>query len=372
MLTDQETCLMPELSRSESLITHTIKRFGGVFDHERLSVHGIEAKNIKALMDGIERFVTDAIKCDDCSSNQNKHKKSKDKQLSGGWRSAHMRCFSAYLLVIDCMSDQFVFSETLELFRAAVSAARLEMCSAETVVSNDPSCRTRDKRFLDSVAIACQRLYREEGYRQRFANERSSAIKLNLGCCDYIDSLFSDAKRLIVVRVDLHYAESIADNVTIDRATSDLARLLANVRHNAIFRGLKGYVAKLECGIFRGFHWHVLFFLDARIRNPITHSYIGQTIGDYWREKITKGQGTYWNSNGDVRRFEALGCRGIGLVEKTDMQAIKNLKRFVVGYLTKPHQHAQPRDGRWYRTFRRGPMPRLLSSHSVDAKVRSG
>lgn len=353
------------------LTTHSISGFNGVFDRARLELEGINWESSGKLIEDIDQFVKDVINgalVDECLIIPvNRHSKAHADKC----KSDHLRRFPRYLTIVDCMSERFSFSESLELFREAVRMAKSGDGRTGRAIASDSTEGARPTPLFDDVVRAIDWLYRQGGFQQRLADERSSAMKLYQGGCSYIDRLFAATARMIVVRVDFHYAESIADEVTIDRATADMARMIANVRHNTIFSGLVGYLLKLECGVFRGFHWHALFFFNAQVRHSRSHPYIGKTIGEYWQDAIAKGCGTYWTVNGDTKRYEAAGRCCIGLVTYADIETIGKLKGFVLGYLNKRFQYALPRNGRRYRTFRRGQAPVVVKRRprSVDMSI---
>jgi hypothetical protein len=158
----------------------------------------------------------------------------------------------------------------------------------------------------------------------------------------YIDKLFKNWARLLVVRVDLSYNAEIADIRRRERFTmaehvsefqqvqADLKRLFDNRRHNKIFDDLLGYIWKLEYGVTRGYHYHVIFFFDGSIRRGDIS--IGKQIGEHWNENITQGRGAYFNVNGSKCRYQN-DIRGA--VNYSDTEARKGLM-YLAKYFSKP------------------------------------
>jgi hypothetical protein len=175
--------------------------------------------------------------------------------------------------------------------------------------------------------------------------------------CAYVDSLFDECARLVVLRIDLAYKKSHSNSKTASDIADDFDHFRANQRSNSIFNYLKGYIAKLEYGIEKGLHWHVILFFDGSQRNGASHAYLTQQIGDYWVNSITHNQGIYWNVNDNSDNYNALGRRGIGVIDWKQSDLRNNLKKYVIGYLCKVDQFIRPKFGPKIRLMRRGHAP---------------
>ncbi|SFG24381.1 YagK/YfjJ domain-containing protein [Neptunomonas qingdaonensis] len=160
----------------------------------------------------------------------------------------------------------------------------------------------------------------------------------------YIDKLFEKRSRLLVVRVDLSYKrkyndamkKSILNNKDVgleadefEKVKSDMERLLRNRRNNTIFNGLLGYIWKLEYGVLRRYHFHVLFFFNSSTR--CRDATIGENIGEYWSNEITEGRGAYFNVNGSSSHYQN---DARGQVHCTDGNA-RNGLRHIASYFSK-------------------------------------
>ena len=187
---------------------------------------------------------------------------------------------------------------------------------------------------------------------------RKDAEKRYLDYCKYIDSLFDDRARLLVLRVDLFYKKQHSNSISISDMQKDLASFFKNQRHNSLFDYKKGYIVKLEYGIDKGFHWHLLFFFDGSERKSSSHIHLAEGIGEYWINAITKGRGDYWNVNNKVDHYEKLERRGIGVINWNDDELRKNLKERVVHYLCKIDQFIKPKSGKKVKLIRRGLPPK--------------
>jgi|GEM_PF-898967 len=176
--------------------------------------------------------------------------------------------------------------------------------------------------------------------------------------CRYADALFNDCARLLVLRIDLFYKKDCPNGVGMRDITEDLNHLLENKRCNSMFDFMKGYIAKLEYGIDKGFHWHVIFFFDGSKRNNSGHIHLAENIGQYWEDIITPDRGAYWNVNANAHTYEKLGRCGIAVINWDDDDLRSNLKEHVIGYLCKVDQFIKPKCGAEIRRFRRGNPPK--------------
>jgi hypothetical protein len=92
-------------------------------------------------------------------------------------------------------------------------------------------------------------------------------------------------------------------------------------------------VWKLEYGIEKGLHLHLLFFFDgAKVREDIT---LAQQLGQLWLE-TTQGQGLVYNSNLTAcKQFADSPDNALGMVSHDDRVKLQALTGKVVTYLTK-------------------------------------
>lgn len=120
---------------------------------------------------------------------------------------------------------------------------------------------------------------------------RSNQERLHL----LIDQFFNDYSKLLVVRLDLYIGNEYADVNTYEYMNEAFIRLRNNLRFNQFFNHSITYVAKLEYGADRRWHYHVVFFFDGqKIKNDYL---LAQALGKYWVDTITRG-------------FEVFGKRG--------------------------------------------------------------
>lgn len=280
----------------------------------------------------------------------------------GDFVSLHRKHFDnlgRYLVICKCLSRKYKYCEPINLFIEA--SDRLRKCCSDRG-GNVDCClasygiglaRSSAIEFFGLFARQVVDLYAEK-YRQRFSRERSLLRNRQRDFETNIDKLFLIYRRLIVLRLDLYYRPDEIPKVDSTRACEDFERMLNNRRHNRIFEGMVGYIAKLEYGIQRGFHWHVIFFLDGDVRMPTADVYHAKTIGDYWSEFITVGAGSYYNVNASIKRIKELDRLGVGCISRGDEKFIYNLKKYVLAYLLKAEQEIREIDGPKLRMVRCG------------------
>ena len=171
----------------------------------------------------------------------------------------------------------------------------------------------------------------------------------------YIDTLFSLCANQVVIRLDLGYTSG--SRIELDQFEKDLTRFFDAVRNISLFKGYRGHVVKIEFGVSRGLHAHLLLFFNGGIRKGSSHAYLAKQIGEYWMNNIVKTNGFYWNVNDNEAHYEELETSGIGIVSVKDTAKFDKLKDIVLGYLCCAKQHIKPRNKPKMRLIRKGDMP---------------
>ncbi|MCJ0761590.1 YagK/YfjJ domain-containing protein [Variovorax terrae] len=146
--------------------------------------------------------------------------------------------------------------------------------------------------------------------------------------CSYID--LSDGVVSSVPR---------AVRVPIEVVQKDREHLFANMKGKPdLFRYLKGYVWRIEFTPRAGYHLHlVLFFDGSHVKDD---QGLATKIGEYWRDKITQGDGYFDNVN--MRRKERWGGTWVlGQIGHWELEKRANLRRYVLGYPCKTNQLVQ-------------------------------
>jgi hypothetical protein len=173
----------------------------------------------------------------------------------------------------------------------------------------------------------------------------------------YIDYLSSRHARLLVLRLDLGYHKS-PEEAQAELEGNYLKAFDPKIDEHriAFFRELTkkgspfsmvGYACKLEHAPRKGFHFHVMLFLDgSKVRE---HLSIGAVIGKLWSQTITGGDGYYWNCK-DTAWIKA---DGTGRLDYYDIEQLARVKA-AADYLTKQDFWVRVYIGENRRTFYRG------------------
>ncbi|HBO3902607.1 YagK/YfjJ domain-containing protein [Pseudomonas aeruginosa] len=210
------------------------------------------------------------------------------------------------------------------------------------------NCSVDVARRLNSYVDGVRSEVRSSRFQSKLNRYHRSGNKNLNGVNKYIDALFGVYSRLLVLRVDLSYRKEFSD-VSLERAIEDRERLFCNARSNKIFSEMVGYIWKLEHGMEKGFHFHVMFFYDgSKVREDITRA---QRIGEYWKRAITGSRGIYYNCNASKSRYKYCG---IGMIKHDDALTIEWLRKAAV-YLTKSDLYMKIKTTR--RGMGRGKVP---------------
>ena len=109
-----------------------------------------------------------------------------------------------------------------------------------------------------------------------------------------------------------------------------------------------GFIATLEYGLLRGYHFHALIFLNGHLVQDEVR--IAWRLGEHWANVICEGQGRYWNCNA-----QEYAERGIGVINYYDGDKRVALVEKVASYLTKTDFWVQFQPGG--KTLFKGLMP---------------
>lgn len=168
----------------------------------------------------------------------------------------------------------------------------------------------------------------------------------------YIDAIFAHrGSRHLVIRLDLGYAMEDAwtaarpTSVTLQQAKDDLRKFQRYLRETM---PSTGFIATLEYGLLRGYHFHALIFLNGHLVQDEVR--IAWRLGEHWANVICEGQGRYWNCNA-----QEYAERGIGVINYYDGDKRVALVEKVASYLTKTDFWVQFQPGG--KTLFKGLMP---------------
>ncbi len=197
-------------------------------------------------------------------------------------------------------------------------------------------------------------------FKREMKNYERAIKKNEAGLNDFVDALFEKYSRLLVLRLDvgysLPYLQAQRGTMSSERVKNDLASFLRAVKRGWLKDSLCGYIWKLEFGPTKQYHYHMMIFLDgSKHQEDIV---LGEGLGEVWKNKITGGDGSYFNCNRDKKKYERCG---VGMISWDDGQAVSNVK-YAGSYLVKLDLLVKPNLPGNERTFGKSSFPKLKSS----------
>lgn len=233
---------------------------------------------------------------------------------------------------------------------------------SNTLEAHNPS---QEATSLDKLL----KFFREEansvGHKRNLRNFERAASKNLKGALNYVDHLFENHSRLLVIRIDLSYQKEFIKNKSISTDVTRLHRknLFKQVHIHPLFKHFLGYIWKLEYGQYKGFHYHTCFFFNgSKVKGDVT---LARRIGEFWRNEITDGKGLYFNCNAVANKYAELG---IGDIHYSNQEKRSSLQK-TIAYLTKVDTAVRltlPQGG---RTFGRG--ERILKTKDKRGRRRN-
>ncbi len=216
-------------------------------------------------------------------------------------------------------------------------------------------------KVLNFFVESLRRQVRSERFKNKINNYSRASNKNLKGVLAYIDSLFERYARLLVVGVDLSYKNKFCDGykaedgVTSEQARAHRDKLLYDLKNKMFSASMVGYVWKLEYGLSKGYHYHILVFFDgSRVREDETLALI---IGQHWRDVVTEDKGIYHSCNAKKEDYRRSGFGiGIGMINHDDYELRQNLRK-AAAYLIKKDYYIRAAISGNGRAFGKGGMP---------------
>lgn len=324
----------------------------------------------------IERFIDAALASDDPPFVHLHGSRAGPVILPSTLAKRYYEQLPTFALLLQALSTRYLYNEHLQAFIETLEEHKLNgqfiswgsVSDAHRTPLSSIDNRTGAEVF-SAVVTDLQRRCRAPSVSEKMRTRKRVAEQNLSACKAYVDALFECYRRLIVLRLDFSYLPELAHSIDLTEAQDDIARFLANRRNNKLFRGVVGYVCKIEYGVAKGIHHHVLLFVDGDKRNPLRQEYLGRQLCDYWRNKIAKDRGDAWNSNfkSNLEKFDQRGQRGIGDIRASDTLARQNLSERILTYLCKHDQFFRPAYGRDFRRLRKGQAPKKCSTRSASS-----
>ena len=140
----------------------------------------------------------------------------------------------------------------------------------------------------------------------------------------YINAIFANYSRGLVIRVDLSYLQESQHLVTLDRFSQDVEILRKYLQYRqGLVEHLLGYGMALEQGDRKGFHIHLYLIFNAH--KVQRDEYYGYKLIELW-QGITQGIGMGYNVNSkeNKEKYQMMGTLGIGEIFSADQNMRKN------------------------------------------------
>ncbi|WP_323957017.1 YagK/YfjJ domain-containing protein [Aeromonas caviae] len=184
-------------------------------------------------------------------------------------------------------------------------------------------------RDINNALYAFLREFKSKAHCKRLKNLERVENRNQLSIATYINSLFDQHAKLLVIRLDIGYHEDYYDQLKLDLVMDDRNCYLRRVQNN--YPALVGYIWKLEYGVDRRFHTHITFIFNGAIHQRDIS--LSRAIGGLW-EDITDNNGIYYNCQVRREEYQRWGTDGIGMVHYSD--TVKRIHLInALSYLTK-------------------------------------
>lgn len=238
--------------------------------------------------------------------------------------------------------------------------------------------KTGEMRNSQKLEIlkALQLALAEQEFKKRILRMRKNDREKQTQLSRYINSLFAYSPSLLVIDLDLSYAEEWNYNqpLKVDTvSTEDTAQVKESTRtqriekvqneRNELITQLKkkykkdlvGYIWKLDYSLEKNFYYNMVFFLDGQKHQNDTE--IANVMGQLWTS-ITETKGIYFNKN--LHKYH-----GVGLIQHDELQKRKSLQKNAL-YLVKTDYFIKMKlkteSGNKLHTFDRGQVPKRIQS----------
>uniref|UniRef100_UPI0022E8A041 YagK/YfjJ domain-containing protein n=1 Tax=Aeromonas sp. QDB62 TaxID=2990499 RepID=UPI0022E8A041 len=184
-------------------------------------------------------------------------------------------------------------------------------------------------RDINKTLYAFLRECNSQTHRKRLKNLERVESRNQLSIATYVNSLFDQHAKLLVIRLDIGYREAYYDQLTLDLVTNDRNCYLRRVQNK--YPALLGYIWKLEFGVDRRFHTHITFIFNGAVHQQDIS--LGIALGEVW-EDMSDNNGSYFNCQIRREEYQRRGTDGVGMVHYSDTTKRINLIN-ALSYLTK-------------------------------------
>ncbi len=184
-------------------------------------------------------------------------------------------------------------------------------------------------RDINNALYAFLREFKSKAHRKRLSDLKRVESRNQRSIATYVNSLFDQHAKLLVIRLDISYRKAYYDQLTLDLVTEDRNCYLRRVQNK--YPALLGYIWKLEFGVDRRFHTHITFIFNGAVHQRDIS--LGIALGELWKD-ITDNNGSYFNCQVRREEYRNWGADGIGMVHYSD--TVKRIHLInALSYLTK-------------------------------------
>lgn len=265
------------------------------------------------------------------------------------------------------------FNPYVDVFMKVFDTSRLRHISES--VPKSSGLGITPQAAVDELSLAVKGLQDEvngERFKKEISNHLRRINKNAKGLIGYIDALFKQRSRLLVLRLDLTYHQGVAiadrDSI-IDYGLAKAHRIqwMREINRKFLKDSLLGYAWKMEYGLDKGYHYHFILFLDgSKNRKDIS---IGMALGEHWANFITKGWGLYYNCNAEKNNYSECG---VGMINSDEAEKRDYLIKAAL-YLTKVDYYMHMLAPGGDKTFAKGNFPaEKVSKRGRPRIIRTG
>lgn len=184
-------------------------------------------------------------------------------------------------------------------------------------------------RDINNALYAFLREFKSKAHRKRLNDLKRVKSRNQRSIATYVNSLFDQHAKLLVIRFDISYRKAYYDQLTLDLVTEDRNCYLRRVQNK--YPALLGYIWKLEFGVDRRFHTHITFIFNGAVHQRDIS--LGIALGEVWKD-MSDNNGSYFNCQVRREEYQRWGTDGIGMVHYSDTTKRINLIN-ALSYLTK-------------------------------------